>query len=102
MAATSVERGARRQQCQVVTGAMHLPVQPSMDNRSCATVCEACLGSSGAERVRDFRGGGRGRSPRAGIGRDTRFEYYWQLLARALTVTEPELALTFCTRPHRL
>ena len=32
---------------------------------------------------------------------DTRFEYYWQLLARPLTLTNRTLALTFCARPHQ-
>ena len=32
---------------------------------------------------------------------DTRFEYYWQLLARALTLTEPDFGPYVCARPHQ-
>ena len=88
MAATSVERGAHRQQCQVATGAMNRRFSQAWTTVAVRRLVTRALvllvlnvaatfAAAAAEVVRP--------APES-VG-DRRFEYYWQLLARALAVT---------------
>lgn len=90
MAATSVERGARRQQCQVVTGAMIRRFSQAWTTVAVRRYVRRALVLLVLNVPATFAAAVEVVHPAPESAGDTRFEYYWQLLARALTVTEPD------------
>ena len=90
MAATSVERGARRQQCQVATGAMNRRFSQAWTTVAVRRLVTRALVLLVLNVAATFAAAVEVVHPAPESVGDTRFEYYWQLLARALAVTEPD------------
>ena len=90
MAASSVERGAHKQQCQAATGAMIRWFSQAWTTVAVRRLVTRALVLLVLNVSATFAAAVEVVHPAPESAGDTRFEYYWQLLARALAVTEPD------------